>query len=101
MWLVVMFDLPTHTKAERKAAAKFRVWLLDQGYEMSQWSVYLRFATGKEQVDKRVRDIDKARPRKGSVHVLAVTDRQFELMTVFRGDKTAKHRSRPDELALF
>jgi CRISPR/Cas system-associated protein endoribonuclease Cas2 len=50
---------------------------------------------------KRVRDIDKARPRKGVVHVLAVTDRQFEQMTVFRGDKTAKHRNRPDELALF
>jgi CRISPR-associated protein Cas2 len=61
----------------------------------------LRFAAGKEQVDRRVRDIDKARPRKGVVHVLAVTDRQFEQMTVFRGEKTAKNRSRPDELALF
>jgi len=47
MWLYVMFDLPVGTKAERKAATQFRKFLLDEGFEMAQFSVYLRFAVSK------------------------------------------------------
>jgi CRISPR-associated protein Cas2 len=101
MWLLVMFDLPVGSKAERRAAAKFRLWLLDEGYEMSQFSIYLRFMAGKEQVDRRLRDIARARPTKGVVHVLSVTDRQFEQMAVFRGEKRSKSRAPPAQLALF
>lgn len=101
MWLLVMFDLPVGTKAERHAATKFRQWLLDQGYEMSQFSIYMRFCAGKEQVDRRVRDIDRKRPDKGSVHVLAVTDRQFENMVVFRNKERRRGRKAPNQLELF
>lgn len=68
---------------------------------MSQFSIYLRFTSGKEAVDRRLRDIAKARPRKGVVHVLAVTDRQFEQMAVFRGSGREKSRAPPGQLALF
>ena len=101
MWLLVMFDLPVVTRAERSAATKFRQWLLDEGYEMSQFSIYLRFCVGKEQVERRIRDIAKARPGKGQVHVLAVTDRQFEQMVVFRGPTRGHGRKAPDQLELF
>lgn len=101
MWQVVMFDLPVVTKAQRGAATRFRQWLLDQGYEMSQFSVYTRFCAGKEQVDRRLRAIEKARPGQGSVYVLAVTDRQFEQMTVFRGKEVGRGRKAPDQLDLF
>jgi len=101
MWLLVMFDLPVGTKVERRAATKFRQWLLDQGFEMSQFSVYLRFCVGKEQVDRRVRDIAKNVPPKGCVHVLSVTDRQFEHMAVFRGQSRSRGRSAPNQLELF
>lgn len=101
MWLLVMFDLPVGTKAERRSATRFREWLLDQGYEMSQFSVYLRFCAGKEQVDRRIRDIAKTRPDKGQVHVLAVTDRQFADMVVFRHKERSRGRTVPDQLALF
>ncbi|MCC7428844.1 MAG: CRISPR-associated endonuclease Cas2 [Alphaproteobacteria bacterium] len=101
MWLLVMFDLPVGTKAERRAATKFRQWLLDEGYEMSQFSIYMRFCVGKEQVERRVRDIGTSVPAKGSVHVLSVTDRQFEQMAVFRGKGRGRGRSAPHQLELF
>ncbi len=101
MWVVVMFDLPVGTKAERRAATKFRQWLLDEGYEMSQFSIYLRLCAGKEAVDRRVTAIAKARPTKGSVHILAVTDRQFENMVIFRGAKRSRGPSTPNQLTLF
>src|SRR5690606_17027170 len=40
MWMMAMFDLPVLTKPERKRAADFRKFLLDQGFEMVQFSVY-------------------------------------------------------------
>ena len=101
MWLLVMFDLPVATKTERKSATKFRLWLLDEGFEMSQFSIYVRFCVGKEQIDRRVRDIGKARPDKGSIHVLSVTDRQFQQMAVFRGSRKRQGRRVPDQLELF
>ena len=101
MWLLVMFDLPVGTKAERRAATRFRQWLLDQGYEMSQFSIYMRFCAAKEQVDRRVRDIARNRPIGGQIHVLSVTDKQFSDMVVFRADERRKNRSPPEQLSLF
>ena len=43
MWMIVMFDLPVGTDKERKKATKFRNFLLDEGFSMSQFSVYLKF----------------------------------------------------------
>ena len=57
MWMMVMFDLPVSTKAERKAATGFRNFLLDEGFEMSQFSVYLRFCAGAPQVEARIKRI--------------------------------------------
>lgn len=51
MWMIVMFDLPVVEKAERRAATEFRNSLLDLGFEMSQFSVYMRFCTSAAQVD--------------------------------------------------
>ncbi len=101
MWLLVMFDLPVGTKAERRAATRFRQWLLDEGYEMSQFSIYMRFCAGKEQVDRRLKSVAKNRPSQGNVHVLSVTDRQFEQMAVFRGKKRHSGPQAPEQLDLF
>ena len=90
------------TKPQRKAATKFRQWLLDEGWEMSQFSVYLRWCVGREQVDARLRAIARQVPKDGKVHVLSVTDKQFETMVVFRGPARNKRRkSTPDQLMLF
>ena len=101
MWLIAMFDLPVCTKQERRAATGFRNWLLDEGYEMSQFSVYIRFCAGKEQMDRRLRAIAMNVPPSGKVHVLSVTDRQFEQMAVFRGKSKTKGASAPGQLVIF
>lgn len=43
MWLLVMFDLPVTTAAERRRARRFHNNLLDEGFTMKQFSVYLRY----------------------------------------------------------
>ena len=51
MWMAVMFDLPVMSPAERKAATDFRLALLDLGFDMNQFSVYMRFCTSQGQID--------------------------------------------------
>lgn len=63
MWIMTLFDLPVGTKKERKAATAFRNFLLDQGFEMAQFSVYMRFCSGKEQAETYYKRIRKPCPR--------------------------------------
>ena len=42
MRILVMFDLPVKTKAERRSATQFRNFLVGDGYHMVQYSVYAR-----------------------------------------------------------
>jgi CRISPR-associated protein Cas2 len=101
MWILVMFDLPVDTKANRHAATKFRQFLLDQGFEMNQFSVYLRFCKGKEQVETYVRRIGKHLPKYGKVNILTFTDKQYENIVSFTGRSRNPAMKNPDQLALF
>ena len=101
MWMMVMFDPPVDTKDRSKAATKFREFLLDHGFEMSQFSVYLRFCSGKEQLDTFARRIEQNLPEFGKVHILAFTDKQYENIIRFRGRTRKADQKNPGQLALF
>lgn len=101
MWLMVLFDLPVGTKKERKAATGFRRNLLDLGFEMSQFSVYLRMCAGKEQALVYERTIERAMPPSGKVHILGITDKQYETIRTHRGRKREQPLRNPNRLALF
>lgn len=101
MWIFVMFDLPVGTKAQSKAATKFREFLLDEGFEKSQFSVYARFCNGKEQFEAYMRRIEVKLPDRGDVHVLTFTDKQYENIVRFSGQRRRRQKKNPDQLALF
>jgi hypothetical protein len=60
MWMVVMFDLPVVLKQERQDATRFRLTLLDLGFEMTQFSVYMRFCTSQAQLDTLAAKVEVA-----------------------------------------
>ena len=101
MWIMVMFDLPVVAPKERKAATKFRKFLLDQGFEMAQYSVYMRFCAGKEQVETHAKRIQANLPGSGSVHLLSFTDKQYENIVTYEGRRRGAAPKNPDQLALF
>ncbi|MCG8355291.1 MAG: CRISPR-associated endonuclease Cas2 [Kiloniellales bacterium] len=101
MWMMVMFDLPVLTEAERKAATRFRHFLLDHGFEMSQFSVYLRWCSGKEQVERHAKEIQDNLPPAGRVNVLTFTDKQYANMICFTGGARGPKPENPGQLALF
>ena len=101
MWMIVLFDLPVLTKKERKAATKFRNSLLDEGFEMSQFSVYMRFCAGKEQTETLTRKVERGVPPTGKVHIVYLTDKQYENIVCFDGRKREPGRTNPGQLILF
>lgn len=100
MWMIVFFDLPVTTKLERKAATVFRNQLLERGFHMAQYSVYIRLLSGKEAVEAMARSIQHDLPRKGKVEILAITDRQYENIIAFE-NQTPKEKRQPEQLQLF
>ena len=101
MWLIVMFDLPVVDKAERKAASAFRNELLDMGFEMSQFSVYVRFCSGPAQVDTYCKKKKKILPSGGKVSILQFTDKQYERVISYHGSAQQAAQKPPDQYDLF
>lgn len=101
MWMLVTFDLPVETPVQRKAATKFRQALLDLGFEMSQFSNYLRFCNGKEQFETYVRKVERCLPETGDVYIFQFTDRQYENIVRFSDQGRKAQRKNPDQFALF
>ena len=96
-----MFDLPVVEKAERKAAMGFRNALLDMGFEMSQFSVYMRFCSSQSQIDTYCTQVEKSLPAGGKVNILQFTDKQYERIITFRGNIKQPSNKSPDQYDLF
>jgi CRISPR-associated protein Cas2 len=101
MWMIVLFDLPVVTPEERKTASHFRKTLLDQGFHMSQFSVYYRLLSGKEAIDGHISNIRSQLPPKGKVDILTITDKQYEGIISFSGKTKEKNKQKPSQLMLF
>lgn len=85
MWLFVFFDLPTHTKADRREATRFRSRLLKDGYTMMQFSVYIRHCASHESAEVHLARLNAMLPPKGQVSVAQFTDKQFSRIQNFWG----------------
>lgn len=87
MRILIFFDLPVMTAKERKAATKFRNFLLKDGYHMVQWSVYSRVCNGTDAISMHRARLNQNLPEKGSVRMLTLTEKQYESMEVLLGEK--------------
>lgn len=85
MRMLVFFDLPVVTKAERRAYTVFRRFLLNDGYDMIQFSVYGRILNGSDAALKHMQRLLSNLPPEGSVRVLTVTEKQFASMKLLVG----------------
>lgn len=101
MWVVVMFDLPVVLKSERKAATDFRNTLLDMGFEMSQFSVYMRMCTSPAQIETYCKRVEAALPAGGKVNILQFTDKQYERIISYHGLAKQPANKTPDQFDLF
>lgn len=101
MWTLVMYDLPTETKKDRKVAARFRKELLQDGFSMFQFSMYVRHSASSENSEVHKRRVKNSLPEHGKVGILQITDKQFGQMEIFFGQKSQELPDIPQQLELF
>lgn len=85
MRILVFFDLPVKTVSQRREAARFRHFLLNDGYHMIQYSVYARVCNGMDAVEKHRARIRQNLPDNGSVRLLVITEKQYESIDILLG----------------
>ena len=102
MRIIVFFDLPVVKKSERKIYAKFRRFLLNDGYDMIQYSVYSRMCNGTDMTEKHLKRLYQSLPTKGSIRCLTVTEKQYAEMKFLIGTPTVRERKvNANQLSLF
>jgi CRISPR-associated protein Cas2 len=101
MWVVAMFDLPVDTAAARRAYTKFRHGLLQDGFTMMQYSVYIRHCASEENVKVHCARVRSILPDDGEVRVITITDFQFGKMQVFLGRRRKAPVAAPAQVEMF
>lgn len=97
---MVFFDLPTITKAHRRDASKFRIFLKKDGYMMLQLSVYARICRAEDAVEKHIARVTKNLPKEGSIRALQVTDRQYARMRLMLGKMEKSEQKASEQMIL-
>lgn len=88
MRVLVLFDLPMETNMEKRQYTQFRKVLLNDGFTMVQYSIYMRFCRNAVDADKHIARIQQLTPNKGNIRVLCVTEKQYENMILIIGEKS-------------
>lgn len=101
MWVLVLFDLPTETKKEKKAYSDFRKKLINDGFTMFQFSIYLRHCPSRENAEVHIKRVKGCLPEHGQVGILCITDKQFGQMELFQCQKTQPISTPYQQLELF
>ena len=101
MWIIAMFDLPTTTPKERRAYARFRKDLIEDGFTMMQFSVYCRHCASIENAEVHARRMGDRVPPAGEVRFITIMDRQFGRIRIYVGKKRQPVPPSPSQLELF
>lgn len=101
MWLLALFDLPVETPSQRRDYTRFRKGLLDDGFVMMQYSVYMRHCASPENAEVHRKRMAGQVPPSGEVRFLTITDAQFSRIVVVTGKKRKPPETPPAQLEFF
>lgn len=87
MRMILMFDMPVETAEERKAYRKFRKFLIKEGFIMHQFSVYSKLLLNNSANNAMLERLKVNNPKKGSITLLTVTEKQFSRMIYLNGER--------------
>ena len=101
MWVMVLFDLPTETKKDRKIYADFRKKMLKDGFVMFQFSIYIRHCPSRDNAEVHIKRVKSHLPPRGNVGILRITDKQFGDMELYYGKEPKEKETPHIQLQLF
>lgn len=89
MRVIVFFDLPTETALNRREYARFRKFLIKEGFIMMQESVYCKLALNLTVASAVIDRIKKNKPSGGLIQLLTITEKQYNSMEFVVGRKSS------------
>lgn len=98
---MVLFDIPSSNKSEQKIASKFRNKLLDLGFTMMQYSVYIKFCPDKYHIEKYEKIIRGIIPKIGNINILKIQNQQYANMISFNDNQETKLNEFPKQYQNF
>ena len=101
MLVLVLFDLPTETKKEKKAYSDFRKNLQRDGFTMFQFSIYVRHCASQENAEVHIKRVKSFLPEHGQIGIMCITDKQFGNIELFYGKKVQPPNTPGQQLELF
>lgn len=93
MRLMLFFDLPMVSKADRRVYTRFRKYLINNGFSMVQFSVYAKIFPNRSSLMQYISSLKQNIPNKGSIRIMAVTEKQYEKMEILVGGKTIQEEA--------
>ena len=87
MRVMIMFDLPTDSKEERRLYSKFRKGLISEGFLMMQYSIYIKSCINKDAANRNINYVKRILPQNGHVRALIITEKQYEKMKILLGNE--------------
>lgn len=73
MWVLVLYDLPTETKEMRRNANLFREALVKDGFDLFQFSMYIRHCPSRENAQVHINRVKQWLPEFGKVAIFNVS----------------------------
>lgn len=101
MWVFVHFDLPTESKTDKKNYTKFRKYLIQDGFNMIQYSIYARHCSSRENAEVHKNRVKKHLPPHGNIIIFEITDAQFGRMEFYNGVKSESAPMAYTQLEMF
>lgn len=74
MKLLIMFDLPMDNNSEKRAYRIFRKYLIENGFLMLQYSIYIRICTN-QSMAKYMDKVNDNLPSDGNIRGLIITEK--------------------------
>lgn len=87
MRVILMFDLPVESKQQRRIYSKFRKRLLENGFLMMQYSIYIKSVINRDAAILSINQVKQFLPQEGHVRALMITEKQYEKMQILLGEE--------------
>ncbi len=100
MRLMIMFDLPVDTAVDRKQYRQFRKNLINEGFVMIQYSVYVRVCASKKAAELLEKRIRRYVPEYGVIQSLMLTEKQYNDMHFLLGEPVKDIRNTSDRTVI-
>lgn len=92
MRLLIMFDLPTESKADLREYRRFSKYLKNEGYVMVQYSVYSKLCINTDSATTAVRRLEINSPFEGDVRYLVITEKQYQSIVKIHGEYSLQEK---------